>query len=202
MTNGKSESSQSSGDTQTFEDRDYFIHGGNVFTRSEYVWLLETLGFTKNNIELKTRWPAKITPFWLELIRDKGYKQWGIRMARDGTVVECKEQSALSLFYNSSTPYCHRYSNKDIIVITLAKDKDHAVANANKKRVQQFLSKAWLEHIQQEEEFERSMNTPRRSAQVNISGGSGGAGSFSQAIWPGVASWYAQQYAQQAKATP
>lgn len=180
MTNGKSSSSQKSDNTQTFEDRDYFVHGPNVYNRSEYVWLLKEMGFTEENIQKKTAWPAKVSPFWIELIKDKGYKQYGVQVKRDGTVVCIRKNDKLTLFYNGSTPYSFHYVAGDIVVYTLAKDDDHAKKNAEKKRLEQFLSKSWLGHLEQEAEHERyrkEMNT---------------------STWPGINNFYNLQYAQQA----
>ena len=148
MTNGKYSSSQNSEDTKTFEDRDYFVCGPNVFTRGEYIFLLQQKGMKEDAIKKLTEYPAKISPFWIDFLKD-GYKQWVVMLERDGTVNEAQEKSSLNLFYNSSTPYCHRYHNTNIIVYTLAKDKDHAIHNADKKRVEQFLSKAWLNHMEE-----------------------------------------------------
>ena len=155
MTNGKSSSNQRSDNTQTFEDRDYFVMGGNVFTRGEYVWLHRQMGRTEEQIAKVTEYPAKISPFWIELIRDKGYKQYSLQVKRDGTVVKVKQMVTLAMFYNNSTPYSFHYVSGDIVVYTLAKDEDHAKKNAEKKRLEQFLSKSWLGHLEQEAENER-----------------------------------------------
>ena len=148
MTNGKYSSNQNSDDTKTFEDRDYFVHGPNVYTRGEYVFLLRQLGHTEEQIKKRTEYPSKISPFWIDLLKE-GYKQWIIMMERDGRLNEAQEKLSLSLFYNNSSPYSHHYRNTNIIVYTLAKDKEHAVRNADKKRVEQFLSKAWLAHMEE-----------------------------------------------------
>lgn len=148
MTNGKYSSNQNSDDTKTFEDRDYFVHGPNVYTRGEYVFLLRQLGNTEEQIKKRTEYPSKISPFWIDLLKE-GYKQWIVMMERDGTLNEAQEKFNISLFYNNSTPYSHHYRNTNIIVYTLAKDMEHAVRNADKKRVEQFLSKAWLAHMEE-----------------------------------------------------
>lgn len=173
MTNGKSSSNQRSDNTQTFEDREYFTMGPNVYTRSEYIWLLKQLGRTEEQIQKMTEWPSKISPFWIKLIRDKGYNQYGIQLKRDGTVVKIKKQDKLSLFYNNSTPYSLYYTSGDIVVYTLAKDEDHAKENAEKKRLEQFLSKSWLGHLEQEAENERY----RKEAKLSP-------------IYPGKSHWY------------
>lgn len=176
MTSGKSSSDQRSDNTQTFEDRDYFVMGPNVYTRGEYVWLLKQLGYTEENIKKKTEWPSKVSPFWVELIKDKGYKQYGVRVKRDGTIAHIKESKALALFYNSSTPYSFHYIAGDIVVYTLAKDEDHAKKNAEKKRLEQFLSKSWLGHLEQEAENERLRQEMKNP------------------MWPGINSFYAQHF--------
>ena len=176
MTNGKSSSNQKSEDTQTFEDRDYFVYGPNVYTRGEYVWLLKLFGRSEEQIKKATEWPSKISPFWIELIRDKGYKQFTVHMKRDGEVVQIKPVERLALFYNSSTPYSFHYHMGDIIVYTLAKDEDHAVKNADKKRLEQFLSKSWLNHLEQEEEDKRYDQETKKP------------------MWPGINNWYHRQY--------
>ena len=177
MTNGKSSSNQKSDNTQTFEDRDYFVMGPNVYTRGEYVWLLRHMGRTEEQIAKVTEYPAKISPFWVELIRDKGYKQYGVQVKRDGTVVKIKLVEHLALFYNNSTPYSFHYVSGDIIVYTLAKDEDHAKKNAEKKRLEQFLSKSWLSHLEQEAENESYKQEMMK-----------------QALVAGINNWYSNQY--------
>jgi hypothetical protein len=179
MTSGKYSSNQNSEDTQTFEDRDYFVHGPNVYTRGEYAWLLKMLMFPDSQIEKKMVWPSKISPFWISLMRDKGYKQWMVQLKRNGEVVQTHEKPGISLFYNSSTPYCFHFHGTDICVYTLAKDLDHALKNAEKKRLEQFLSKAWLGAIQDYEENQRLIEQNKKS--------------FSQAMWPGINQFYANQ---------
>lgn len=181
MTSGKSLSDQNSDNTQTFEDRDYFTLGPNVYTRGEYIWLLKQLGHTEDRIKKATEWPSKISPFWIGLIRDKGYTQFVVQVHRDGTVLDCRSKTGLSLFYNNSSPYSFHYSSRNIVVYTLAKDEEHAKKNAEKKRLEQFLSKSWLEHLEQEAENERYNKEMART-------------SVNQSIWPGINSWYGKAF--------
>ena len=180
MTNGKSSSNQKLDNTQTFEDRDYFVLGPNIYTRSEYVWFLRHIGRTEEQIAKATEYPAKISPFWIELIRDKGYKQYGIQVKRDGTVVKIREMQSLGLFYNNSTPYSFHFVSGDIVVYTLAKDEDHAKKNAEKKRLEQFLSKSWLGHLEQEAKYEKEYVIQKQAV--------------AKSMWPGVNNWYNKAY--------
>jgi hypothetical protein len=126
------------------EDRDYFVHGPNIFNRSDYEFLLTQLQVPEDQKKKRLQWPSKIEPFWIDQLKT-GWTQWCIGLNRTREVTRKEQPPRLNLFYNSSTPYAFYFTRDIIIVWCLAKSEEHALAHANKICTQQYLHKGWLE---------------------------------------------------------
>ncbi len=144
MENGKQSFDQRSDNTKTIEDRDYFVHGRNIFNRSNYVFLLKQTGLSDAIIEQRTRFTSKVDPYWIDQVRD-GWKQYRICITRNREVAGIEEFKNLLLFYNSSSPYAWWFEGKEkLIVMTLGKNEEKAIEHANKVLTQQYLNPKWL----------------------------------------------------------
>lgn len=146
MTNGNVSLDQRSDNTQTtkeLEDRTYYTLGGNIFSKGYFDKLKKYCPALTNY----KKYPAQIDPFWVDQL-ENGWKQYEIYMKRDGSLRNIRQFASISLFYNSSTPYYFRFYINDIIVTCLAKDEEHAIAHANKKRIENFLHKGWLKELE------------------------------------------------------
>lgn len=144
MENGKQSFDQRSDSTKIIEDRDYFVLGPNIFNRTDYKFLLQRLGHSQTTIDKRTTWPAKVDPYWIDQLRE-GWKQWKVQISRDREILSIEPEPKLTLYYNSSSPYCWWFGDKTILwVITLAKDKEQAETHANKVLTQQYLNPKWL----------------------------------------------------------
>jgi len=144
MENGKQSFDQRSDSTKTIEDRDYFTLGPNIFSRSNYAFLMKCLGNNQEAITKRTVWPAKIDPYWIDQLKE-GWKQWRVTIDRDRKVQGILEVTRLALYYPNSSPYCWWFASPtSMIVVTLAKDKEQAETHANKVLTQQYLNPKWL----------------------------------------------------------
>ena len=144
MTSGKQSFDQNSEDTKTIEDRDYFVIGKNIFNRANAYFLRQQLGMKDSMIEQMQQFPAKVDPYWIDQLRE-GYVQWKVSITRDREVLSANQEPRLQLYYNQSSPYCWWFGGKsELVVITLAKDKEQAEKHANKVLTQQYLNPKWL----------------------------------------------------------
>lgn len=177
MTSGRSESYRSMGNMQTteFEDKSYYLIGNAVYNSNDYDFVMGRMGYTPDKVAAyKHAKKVTVEPFFVDLLR-KGYTQWNTLIKRDRTIVRNEEQITLILYYHNTSPWSWHFQNADTMMVSsLVNSAEKAIAYANKKLTEQYLNISWLEM----------------------------ANKKSQDTWPGISSWYNNQYPTGLSTTP